>query len=94
MNWDIDSDGLSVEFEITGGEINDGSTAPDLIAWLPDAKMIVADKGYGSKYIREQITNKEARVVIPKKCNSVKGNADMDWGLYRYQYLVKMLLHG
>jgi len=56
--------------------------------------MIVADKGYGSKYIREQITNKEARVVIPKKCNSVKGNADMDWGLYRYQYLVKMLLHG
>ncbi|MBP9871340.1 MAG: transposase [Nitrosomonas sp.] len=80
MNWDIDSDGLSVEFEITGGEINDGSTAPDLIAWLPDAKMIVADKGYGSKYIREQITNKEAKVVIPQKCNSVKGNADMDWG--------------
>jgi hypothetical protein len=27
--------------------------------------------------------------VIPRKRNSLKGNADMDWGLYRYRHLVE-----
>ncbi len=71
----IDSYGLPVEFEITGGEINDCSAAPVLIARLPDAEAIVADKGYDSDCIREQITKKGARPVIPRKRNSLKGNA-------------------
>ena len=85
----VDSYGLPAEFEITGGEINDCSIAPDLIAKLPDAKAIVADKGYDSECIREQITKKGARAVIPRKRNSLKGNADMDWVLYRYRHLVE-----
>lgn len=85
----VDGYGLPVEFEITGGEINDCSAAPDLIAKLPDVEVIVADKGYDSECIREQIVKKRARAVIPGKCNSVKGNADMDWGLYRYRHLVE-----
>ena len=74
----VDGYGLPVEFEITGGEINDCSAAPELIARLPGAKAIVADKGYDSECIREQITKKGARAVIPRKRNSLKGNADMD----------------
>jgi transposase len=27
--------------------------------------------------------------VIPRKRNSLKGNADMDWGLYKYWHLVE-----
>jgi hypothetical protein len=73
---------LPVEFEITCGEVNDCSAAPDLIARLPDTKAIIADKGYDSEWIREQITKKGARAVIPRKRNSLKGNADMDWSLY------------
>ena len=65
---------MPVEFEITGGEVNDCSAAPELIARLPDAKAIVADKGYDSECIREQITKKGARAVIPRKRNSLKGN--------------------
>ena len=65
----VDSYGLPVEFEITGGEVNDCSAAPDLIARLADAKVIVADKGYDSEHIREQITKKGARVVMPRKRN-------------------------
>ncbi len=76
----VDGYGLPVEFEITGGEVNDCSVAAELIAKLPDAQAIVADKGYDSECIREQIVKKGARAVIPRKCNSVKGNADMDWG--------------
>ncbi len=85
----VDGYGLPVEFEITGGEVNDCSAAPDLIARLPDAKAIIADKGYDSECIREQITKKGAQAVIPRKRNSLKGNADMDWGLYRYRHLVE-----
>lgn len=85
----VDSCGLPAGFEITGGEVNDCSIAPDLIAKLPDAKAIVADKGYDSECIREQITKKGARAVIPRKRNSLKGNADMDWCLYRYRHLVE-----
>lgn len=81
--------GMPVEFEITGGEINDCSAAPGLITRLSDTKAIVADKGYDSEWIREQITKKRARAVIPGKRNSLKGNADMDWGLYRYRHLVE-----
>lgn len=85
----VDGYGLPIEFEITGGEINDCSAAPGLITRLPDTKAIVADKGYDSECIREQITKKGARAVIPRKCNSLKGNTDMDWGLYRYRHLVE-----
>ena len=59
----VDGYGLPVEFEITGGEVNDCPAAPDLIARLPDAKAIVADKGYDSEWIREQITKKGAQAV-------------------------------
>ncbi|SFI52834.1 Transposase [Nitrosomonas sp. Nm34] len=85
----VDGYGWPVEFEITGGEVNDCSAAPDLIARLPDAKAIVADKSYDSEWLREQIAKKETRAVIPGKRNSLKGNADMDWGLYRYRHLVE-----
>ena len=52
--------------------MNDCSVAAELIAKLPDTQAIVADKGYDSKCIREQIVKKGTRAVIPGKCNSVK----------------------
>ena len=85
----VDGYGLPVEFEITGGEVNNCSAAPDLIAKLPGAEAIVADKGYDSECIREQITKKGAQAVIPRKRNALKGNVDMDWGLYRYRHWVE-----
>lgn len=69
--------------------MNDCSVAPELIAKLPDAQAIVADKGYGSECIREQIVKKGAKAVIPRKRNSLKDKADMDWGLDRYRHLME-----
>lgn len=74
---------------ITGGDINDCKAAPELIAQLPSAEVIVADKGYDSERIREQIEAQGARSVIPRKRNSIKGNADLDRGFYRYRHLVE-----
>ncbi len=64
-------------------------SAADLISRLPDAKAIVADNGYDSECIRKQIVKKGAQAVIPRKRNSLKGNADMDWSLYRYRHLME-----
>ena len=85
----VDAQGLPVEFAITGGEINDCTAAPALIAKLPGAGAIIADKGYDSERLREQIESQGSQVVIPGKRNSIKGNADLDRGLYRYRHLVE-----
>lgn len=68
-------------FEITGGQINDCTQVPALIAKVPAAQMIIADKGYDSEDIREQVEG--ANAVILRKRNSVKGNADPWSGLKR-----------
>ncbi len=74
-------------FEITEGDINDCTAAPELIAQLPPAEVIVADKGDDSECIREQIETQGSQPVIPRKRNSIKGNTGLDKG--RYQHLVK-----
>ena len=46
---------------------------------------LVITNGEVDDCIREQITKRGTRPVIPRKCNSLKGNADKnykDWGLY------------
>lgn len=85
----VDGHGLPIDFDITGGEVHDCRAAPELIAKLPKTDVIIADKGYDSEQIREQISSKGSQVVIPRKCNSVKGNADLDRGLYKYRHLVE-----
>jgi transposase len=85
----VDSDGLPIEFTVTGGEIHDGTAASELIEPLPPAKAVVADKGYDSEKIRGQTRSKGAIVVIPRKSNSVIDNAYMDGSLYRHRHLVE-----
>jgi transposase len=85
----VDAYGLPIAFEITGGEINDCAAAPQLIAQLPSAEAIIAGKGYDSESIRQQIEAQGARSVIPRKRNSIKGNTDLDRGLYCYRHLVE-----
>lgn len=85
----VDACGLPVVFEIMGGQINDCTQAPALIAKVPAAQTIIADKGYDSEAIREQVEQQGAKAVIPRKRNSVKGNADLDRGLYRNRHLVE-----
>jgi len=73
---------LPIEFVITGGEIHDSKAASELITQLPAADAVVADKGYDSQAIRELIERRGTKAVIPRKSNSVIGNAGMDWALY------------
>jgi len=85
----VDAFGLPVAFEITGGQTHDCKQAPVLIEKLSEGETFVGDKGYDSEAIREQIEQLGAKAVIPRKRNSIKGNADLDKGLYRYRHLVE-----
>lgn len=85
----VDAHGLPIHFLVTGGEVHDSKEAPTLIAELPDADYIVADRGYDSEELRDQIRNKGAIPVIPRKKNSKVGNDDIDWCLYKYRHFVE-----
>lgn len=87
----VDAYGLPIDFEITGGEVHDCKVAPEFVAKLPAADYIIADKGYDSEVLREIIRGKSSVPIIPRKNNSTIGNADMDWGLYKYRHLVENL---
>ncbi|MDW8914282.1 transposase, partial [Legionella pneumophila] len=71
------------------GEVHDAKAAPDLISSLPIATYTIADKGYDSEEIREQIKQKSSIPIIPRKKNSKTGNAEVDRGLYKYRHLVE-----
>jgi transposase len=85
----VDACGFPIEFEITGGEVHDCKVAPEFIAKLPPADYTIADKGYDSEELRDIIRKKSSIPVIPRKSNSIIGNDDMDWGLYKYRHLVE-----
>jgi|UPI00078126C1 transposase len=85
----VDAYGLSNAFRITGGEVHDSTEAQALIDDLPTREALIADKGYDSERIREQVEAKGMRPVIPRKRNSKKGNYSLDRELYRYQHLVE-----
>lgn len=85
----VDSYGLPIEFQLTGGEVHDAKVALELILKLPKSAYVIADKGYDSEDIREQIKEKGSIPNIPRKQNSKTGNEDIDWCLYKYQHLIE-----
>ena len=66
----VDSFGLPISFQLTGGQVNDSTIAPELIAKLPQSEYVIADKGYDSENIRELIRSRSSIPVIPRRCNS------------------------
>ncbi len=50
----VDSGGLPIHFSITGGEVHDCKEAPNLVAELPKADYVIADRGYDSEDLRTQ----------------------------------------
>ncbi len=80
---------LPIHFQITGGEVHDNKMAGELILQLPKADYVIADKGYDGEETRKLIRETGVQPIIPRKKNSVVGNDDIDWCLYKYRYLVE-----
>ena len=50
----VDSMGLPIDFEITGGQVQDAKIAPQLLDKLPVCEFTIADKGYESEKNRDK----------------------------------------
>ena len=85
----VDSGGLPVHFELSGGQKHDVSYGEALVSASPTADFVIADKGYDSEVFRCFIAMTGAQHVIPRRGNNKTGNADIDWSLYRYRHLVE-----
>ena len=85
----VDACGLPIHFSVTGGEVHDCKEAPELVAKLPLADYMIADKGYDSEPLRIQIREKGSVPIIPRKQNSKLRNDEIDWCLYKYCHLVE-----
>jgi transposase len=85
----VESNGMPIEFEITGGQVHDCKVAHDFIAVLPHSDYKIADRGYDKEELRQQIREQRSIPVIPRKRNSIIGNDDMDWDLYKYRHLIE-----
>ncbi|CAG8999916.1 MAG: IS5 family transposase ISSod6 [Candidatus Celerinatantimonas neptuna] len=85
----VDSGGLPVYFELSGGQVNDIVHAQSLISGSPDAASVCADKGYDSDNLRDFIEENGSRANRPRRANTKAGNEHMDWCLYKYRHLVE-----
>jgi len=85
----VDSYGLHVYFELSGGQVHDMVHAESLVEHSPKSDYVIADKGYDSEPLREYVKESGSTPVIPRKENSKTGNKDVDWCLYKYRHLVE-----
>ena len=85
----VDSGGLPVYFELSCGNTNDIVHAESLVVNCPSSNTVVADKGYDSEKLREFVRENNATPIIPRKDNSLIGNQDIDWCMYKYRHLVE-----
>ena len=85
----VDSGGLPVYFELSGGQTHDVTYADSLVSNSPPADIVVADKGYDSDGLRDSIESTGSVSNIPRKANEKRGNSHMDWCLYKYRHLVE-----
>ena len=87
----VDAFGLPVNFEVTGGQVNDSSVANGLLSLTDVFEFTIADKGYDKESLREELRDRGSIPLIPRRKTSKVGNEDMDWGLYKHRHLVENL---
>lgn len=85
----VDSGGNPIDFILTGAEVHDVKVAPLLVSQLQVSEFTIADKGYDSEPLRDQIIAKGSIPIVPKKKNSKTGNDNLDWDLYKLRHLVE-----
>jgi transposase len=65
--------GLSVQIELSPGQMNDQPMAELLLNDLPAGADVIADKGYDADWIRDLIEDQDCTPHIPPKSNSYDG---------------------
>ncbi|CAM3711481.1 IS5 family transposase [Xenorhabdus thuongxuanensis] len=85
----VDSFGLPIHFELSGGQVHDIVHAESLVEHSPPSDFVITDKGYDSQSFRSHIEQQGATPIIPYRKNSRKSDKQIDKRLYRYRHLVE-----
>lgn len=83
--------GLPVEIQLTPGQQADITKAADLLEGY-DPEVVIADKGYDSDDLVDEIKAKGAQAVIPPKKNRLQ-QRDYDSDLYKERNLVERFMN-
>ena len=65
----VDKQGRPIKLKLTAGQDADITSAPEMIADLPEGALLLADKGYDSNALREMVASRNAWANIPPKSN-------------------------
>lgn len=84
----VDQDGLPVRLLITAGQSSDKTAVPELLAGLPPAQALVADRGYDSRAIIDLVAARGGHAHIPTQ-SRVKLQRSVEPALYRQRNLVE-----
>jgi len=86
----VDALGRPLRFVLTGGQVNDSTQADRLLegAGGLDTKHVIADKGYDSERVLENIKQLGAVAVIPPRSNR-KVQREYDRQLYKERNLIE-----
>jgi transposase len=83
----VDALGNPLKFILTPGQRNDITQANSLVQDLENT-MLLADKGYDSNALIEQLEKQKCIPVIPSKKNR-KQQRDYDWHSYKERHLIE-----
>jgi transposase len=85
----VDGLGNPVKFILTGGNIFDSTVALDVLSGVNiTGSILMGDKAYGSKDIRDYVIANGATYAIPPKSNTVDP-WECDWWQYKERHLVE-----
>ena len=80
--------GRLLTFVLTGDEAHDCPVGVELIEESKPAEVLLADKGYDSAELRQQLEDQGTKAVIPNRSNRKK-KYRFDKKLYRYRHRIE-----
>lgn len=88
INAVVDERGLPVRIVLSAGQASDKAAVPELIAGLPAAKALIADRGYDAQAIIDLVRETGGNAHIPTQRDR-KVQRSVDRALYRQRNLVE-----
>ena len=85
-----DADGKPLILLLTEGQVSDYRGAAAILPALPDADVLIADRGYDSDWFREALRERDIAPCIPGRKNR-KQPIDYDIELYKQRNLVERM---
>jgi transposase len=90
IHWVVDGLGIPIDFQLTGGQVDDSTMAIPLLKGKL-SKYVIADKAYDTNAIRATLENSRREAVIPNsKKRSEKFEYDFD--VYKERTLIECFI--